>query len=55
MENDDKEEEENIVRIDSDSSLIECTICFMLFKAEMLIVQCWSMLPHLSHLARFHH
>jgi hypothetical protein len=37
--NDGKEEEENFIWIDSDLSLIECPICYMLFKAETLIVQ----------------
>jgi hypothetical protein len=40
MQNDDKEEEEeNFIYIDSDLSLIECPICYMLFEAEILIVQ----------------
>jgi hypothetical protein len=54
-ENDGKEEEAKFIWIDSDLSLIECTICFMLFKAEILIVQCWSLLSHSSHLVCFCH
>jgi hypothetical protein len=34
-----KEEEENFIWIDSDLSLIECPIYYMLFDAEILIVQ----------------
>jgi hypothetical protein len=37
-ENDGKEEEENFIRIDSTSSLIECAICFIPFEAEILVV-----------------
>jgi hypothetical protein len=40
MENDGREEEEeNFICIDLDLSLIECPIYFMLFEAEILIVQ----------------
>jgi hypothetical protein len=39
MENDGKEEEENFIWIDSNLSLIECPIFFLLFEVEFLIIQ----------------